>query len=95
MLPIFGSFLWHELRGHLRRPSTWLYFGILLLLEFATTSFVFLLGVDKVNAPFIVTVSYLAFVMIGEVITSALVGRSIPRDSDVRVHECLAVFHSR
>ncbi|MEP6780631.1 MAG: M1 family aminopeptidase [Gemmatimonadaceae bacterium] len=91
---MFGSLLRFELISHLRRPTTWLYFAILFLLAFGVVSSDIIttadaLGKVKRNSPFALAQNYVILVAIGQVITSALVGTSVLRDFDVRVHELL------
>lgn len=89
---MFGSLLWFELRGHLRRPSTWFYFGILFVWALAAASSEFIPGsggLVRLNSAFSLTQAYTTIVMFGQVITCALVGTAILRDFDVRVHELL------
>ncbi len=91
---MFGSLLRFELRGHLRRPTTWLYFTILFLLAFGILSSDVIqvaggLGKVKKNSPFALARAYVALLTIGQIITSALVGTAVLKDFDQRVHELL------
>ena len=74
-----------EVRFQLRRPSTWLYFGLLFLLAFGLvgTDAVSIGGIGHVhkNSPFMIAQSMIVLTAIGQVITSALVGTAILRDS--------------
>jgi ABC-2 type transport system permease protein len=83
-----------ELGFQLRRPSTYLYFGILFLLAFffiASDVVEIGGGVGRVmrNAPFTIAQTMLILTALGQVITSALVGTAILRDYEMKSHELL------
>ncbi len=91
---MFRTFLAFELRGHFRRPVTWLYVAIMFLLAFFATGTdaVFVgtaLGKVKKNSPFALAQLYAIVLAIGQIITSALVGTTVLRDVDAGVHELL------
>ncbi|HEY0778430.1 MAG TPA: M1 family aminopeptidase [Gemmatirosa sp.] len=91
---MFAQIFAFELRYQLRRPATWLYFTILFLLAFGllTSDAVGNVGgTGKVfkNAPFVLSQMTALLAIIGQVITSALVGTAILRDYENRTHELL------
>ena len=79
---MFGQLLTFELRGHFRRPTTWLYFAILFLLTFGILSSDVIqvagaLGKVKKNSPYALARAYVVLVTLGQIITSALVGTAV------------------
>ncbi len=79
-----------ELRYLLKRPATWVYFSILFLLGFffMTTDAVQLGGgIGKVmkNAPYVISQSIVILTFVGSIITTALAGTAILRDSEMQV----------
>ncbi|HKP30702.1 MAG TPA: M1 family aminopeptidase [Gemmatimonadales bacterium] len=91
---MFGTVFRYELRYHLRRPITWLYFAL-----FAAGSFMFmstdaiqLAGVSGQimrNSPWVIMRAELVVVTLGMIIIAGLVGSSILRDYQYRAHELL------
>jgi len=95
---MFGSLFRFELRGHLRRPVTWLYVAIMFLLAFFSTStdagtVGAALGKVKKNSPFAIAQTFGLLLAIGQVITGALVSSAVLRDFEAGVHEL--VFTTR
>ena len=91
---MFGPLFAFELRSHFRRPATWLYVGIMFALAFfAVSSDAIIVGVSlgkvKKNSPYSLAQLYAIVLAIGQIITSALVGTTVLRDYDARVHELL------
>ncbi len=91
---MFGALFAFELRGHFRRPVTWLYVAIMFLLAFfAVSSDAVLVGTAlgkvKKNSPYTLAQMYAIMLAIGQIITSALVGTTVLRDYDAGVHELL------
>ena len=91
---MFGPLFAFELRSHFRRPATWLYVGIMFTLAFFSVSSDAVivgaaLGKVKKNSPFALAQVYAIVLAIGQIITSALVGTTVLRDYDARVHELL------
>jgi ABC-type transport system involved in multi-copper enzyme maturation permease subunit len=95
---MFAPLFAFELRGHFRRPATWLYVAIVFLLAFfalSTDAVTVGTGLGKVkrNSPYALAQLYGVLLAIGQIITSALVGTTVLRDYDTGVHELL--FTSR
>ena len=91
---MFGALFAFELRGHFRRPVTWLYVAIIFLLAFFALSTEAVLvgtamGKVKKNSPYSLAQMYAILLTIGQIITSALVGTTVMRDYDAGVHELL------
>ena len=91
---MFGPLFLFELRSHFRRPATWLYLAIMFALAFfsVSTDAVIVgaaLGKVKKNSPFALAQVYAIVLAIGQIVTSALVGTTVLRDYDARVHELL------
>ncbi|QJR34505.1 ABC transporter permease/M1 family aminopeptidase [Gemmatimonas groenlandica] len=91
---MFGTLFAFELRGHFRRPATWLYVAIVFLLAFfaISTDAVLVgpaLGKVKRNSPYALAQMYAIMLAIGQIITSALVGTTVLRDYEAGVHELL------
>jgi ABC-type transport system involved in multi-copper enzyme maturation permease subunit len=91
---MFGPLFAFELRSHFRRPATWLYVAIMFALAFfAISSDAVIVGTAlgkvKRNSPYSLTQLYAILLAIGQIITSALVGTTVLRDYDARVHELL------
>ena len=95
---MFGPLFAFELRGHFRRPTTWLYVAIMFFLAFFALSTEAVLtgaamGKVKKNSPYALAQMYAIMLAIGQIITSALVGSSVLRDFEAGVHEL--VFTTR
>ncbi len=95
---MFGALFAFELRGHFRRPVTWLYVLIVFALAFFGTSSDALvvgsaLGKVKKNSPFALAQLFSILLAIGQVITGSLVSSAVLRDFDDGVHEL--VFTTR
>ncbi|MEP6834388.1 MAG: ABC transporter permease [Gemmatimonas sp.] len=95
---MFPQLFAFELRGHFRRPVTWLYVAILFALAFFAISTDAVLVVDglgkvKKNSPFAIAQLFGILLAIGQVITGALVSSAILRDFEDGVHEL--VFTTR
>lgn len=91
---MFGPLFAFELRSHFRRPATWLYVAIMFAIAFFSVSSDAVvvgvaLGKVKKNSPFTLAQVYAITLAIGQIITSALVGTTVLRDYDARVHELL------
>ncbi|HET9983091.1 MAG TPA: ABC transporter permease, partial [Longimicrobiales bacterium] len=91
---MFGTVFRFELRYHLRRPSTYLYFAMLFLMAF------FFVASDAVeiggatgkvmkNSPYVLARVMGVLMAIGQVITTALVGNAVLRDYQYGTHELL------
>ncbi|MEZ4451558.1 MAG: M1 family aminopeptidase [Nannocystaceae bacterium] len=83
-----------ELRYHLRRPVTWIYFGVVFLLAFAfiSTDAVQIAGTTAQvheNSPATLNWSVMILTIVGTVITSAIAGTAILRDFELKAHELL------
>lgn len=95
---MFRQLLAFELRGHFRRPVTWLYVAILFLLAFFALSSDAIvvgsaLGKVKRNSPYNLASMFAILLAIGQVITGALVSSAVLRDFEAGVHEL--VFTTR
>jgi len=95
---MFGTMFHFELRGHFRRPVTWLYVAIVFALAFFATSTDAVLvgsalGKVKKNSPYGIAQLFVILLAIGQVITGALVSSAVLRDFDDGVHEL--VFTTR
>ncbi|MDX1494788.1 MAG: hypothetical protein R3253_12040, partial [Longimicrobiales bacterium] len=95
---MFGPILRFELTYHLRRPVTWLYFGVLFLLSLFLISseavvVVGAAGLVKRNSPYALAQATAAVTALGTVITVAIVGTSLLRDFRVKTHELLFTTH--
>lgn len=91
---MFRSLFAFEVRGHFRRPVTWLYVTIMFALAFFATSTDALivgsaLGKVKRNSPFSLSQLFTTLLAVGQVITGALVSSAVLRDFDAGVHEML------
>ena len=91
---MFGTIYRFEVRYHLTRPVTYLYFTIFFLLAFlfTTTDAVTMSGGSGQvmrNAPWVVAQAMLLLVAIGQVIVTGLVGSTVLRDYQYRTHELL------
>ncbi len=74
-----------ELKYRLQRPATYIYFTILLILGFisSTTDFVQIIsgaGKVKANAPYVISQFYLVYAALGMLIISAIMGVPVLRD---------------
>ncbi|MCB9703713.1 MAG: ABC transporter permease [Myxococcales bacterium] len=81
-----------ELRYHLRRPVTWIYFGVLALLAFGfmSTDAVHIGGASSRvndNSPNVINWSVMILTIFGMVMTSAIAGTAILRDFELKAHE--------
>ena len=88
MLPVFLF----EIRYRLRQSSTYIFFGMLLLLAFGfiASDVVQVIGGDaqiKRNAPLVLTRMMIVLTIFGTLLSSALVGTSVLRDFEYRTHE--------
>lgn len=95
---MFRPILRFELTYHLRRPVTWLYFGILFLFSLFLVSseavvVVGAAGLVKRNSPYALAQATAALTAIGTVITVAIVGTSLLRDFRFKTHELLFTTH--
>jgi ABC-2 type transport system permease protein len=95
---MFWTILRFELRYHLRRPSTYLFFLMLFLAAFFSiasdaVNLVGARGNVMKNAPFVLAESMTVLTAFGQVITTALVGTAILRDFQIKSHEL--VFTTR
>jgi len=89
---MFGAVYRFELRYHLTRPITWLYFVL-----FAAGAFAFVStdtigiaggsGMVMRNAPSVIVRTMLLIVVLGQIVVSGLVGSSVLRDYQHRTHE--------
>lgn len=89
---VFGAVYRFELRYHLARPVTWLYFA-----AFAAGSFAFMSsdtialagGSGQVmrNAPWVLVRAMLLIVVLGQIVVAGLVGGSVMRDYQTGSHE--------
>jgi ABC-type transport system involved in multi-copper enzyme maturation permease subunit len=90
---MFREIFRFEVGYHLRRPSTYLFFGILFVLAFLTIASDALSGGAGTrvlrNSPYEISRSMLILTMIGQVITAALAGTAILRDHDHKTHELI------
>jgi ABC-type transport system involved in multi-copper enzyme maturation permease subunit len=91
---MFGAVYRFELRYHLTRPVTWLYFAIFAFGAFAlmTTDTIAIVGGTgqvKRNAPWVLVQAMLLIVTLGQIVVAGLVGNSVLRDYQVRAHELL------
>ncbi|MHB1328318.1 MAG: ABC transporter permease/M1 family aminopeptidase, partial [Gemmatimonadales bacterium] len=83
-----------EVRYHLTRPVTYLYFAVFFLLAFfiVSTDVATVSGAGgqvKRNAPYFVANTMMLLVAIGQVIVTGLVGTAVLRDYQYRTHELL------
>ncbi|NNF13301.1 MAG: hypothetical protein HKN72_08765 [Gemmatimonadetes bacterium] len=95
---MFWPILRFELTYHLRRPVTWLYFGVLFLLSLFLVSseavaVVGAAGLVKRNSPYALAQATSILTALGTVITVAIVGTSLLRDFRVKTHELLFTTH--
>ena len=90
---MFWTVLRFELAYHRRRPSTYLYFGLLFLIAFFTLASdsiqIVGAGREMKNSPYALAVTLTLLTAFGQVITTALVGTAILRDVQVKAHELL------
>jgi ABC-type transport system involved in multi-copper enzyme maturation permease subunit len=91
---MLGTIYKFELEYHLRRPVTYLYVFVFLLLSFlfTGTDIVRMVGANaqvKVNSPAVLAQLQLLVVLVGQMILTALVGTSVLRDYQVGAHELL------
>ncbi len=91
---MFGTIFRFEIRYHLTRPVTYLYFAIFFLLSFlltATDAVTISGGSGQVmrNAPWVIAQAMLILVAVGQVIVTGLVGTTVLRDYQYRTHELL------
>src|SRR5688572_27610269 len=91
---MFGTVFRYELRYHLRRPITWLYFALFAVgsFMFMSTDAIQLAGVSGQimrNSPWVIMRAELLVVTLGMIIVAGLVGSSILRDYQFRAHELL------
>lgn len=91
---MFGAVYRFELRYHLSRPVTWLYFTLFAVGAFAliatdTVAIVGGTGQVKRNAPWVLVQAQLLIVTLGQIVVAGLVGSAVLRDYQVRAHELL------
>ena len=91
---MFWAILGFELRYHLRRLTTLLFFAVLFLLAFfAVASNAVLIGngVGQVfkNSPYVIAQAMTILTAVGQVITTGIVGTAILRDHTLGSHELL------
>lgn len=89
---MFGAVYRFELRYHLTRPITGVYFALFAVGAFAwmsTDTIALAGGAGQVmrNAPWVIVNSMLLVVMLGQIVVAGLVGNSVLRDYQVRAHE--------
>ena len=89
---MFGTIFLFELRYHLRRPSTWLFFALLFLFGFFMVaseggSLTGSAAQVKRNAPYVIALGMVIFTAVGQVITTGLMGTAVLRDFQLRIHE--------
>ena len=89
---MFGAIYRFELRYHLTRPITWLYFVLFLAGAFAfvSTDTIAIAGGSGLvmrNAPVVIVRTMLLIVVLGQIVVSGLVGSSMLRDYQYRTHE--------
>ena len=83
-----------ELRYQLKRPTTWLFFVIFLLMAFFMTASEAVFNVGGTgqihrNAPFVMATGMAVLTAIGQVITTALAGTAVLRDAQLGTQELL------
>ncbi|MDO7853617.1 ABC transporter permease/M1 family aminopeptidase [Hymenobacter convexus] len=96
---MFLPILLFELKYRLRRPATWIYFGLLFLMAFLLvtaagggfgTGVNVSLGGDgqtvKINSPFSVNITTAILSVFGVIIASSLMGNPVYRDFEYRTH---------
>jgi len=93
---MFWPILRFELRYHLKRPVTYLYFAIFFLLSFftiASEAMELATGLVKRNSPYGMAQLVVMATAVGQVITTAVAGTALLRDFEHRSHEL--VFTTR
>lgn len=93
---MFWPILLFELRYHLKRPVTYLYFAIFFLLSFFTMSseaMELATGLVKRNSPYGMAQLVVMATAVGQVVTTAVAGTALLRDFEHRSHEL--VFTTR
>ncbi|WP_375438336.1 M1 family aminopeptidase [uncultured Hymenobacter sp.] len=96
---MFLSILLFELKYRLRRPATWIYFGLLALMTFLLVTAAgggfgsavrVGLGGDgqsvKINSPFSLQIVFTIISVFGIIIASSLMGNPVYRDFEYRTH---------
>ncbi len=96
---MFLPILLFELKYRLKRPATWIYFGLLFLMAFLLvtaagggfgTGINISLGGDgqavKINSPFSVNITVTILSVFGTIIASSLMGNPVYRDFEYRTH---------
>jgi ABC-2 type transport system permease protein len=91
---MLGTIYKFELQYHLKRPVTYLYVFVFLLLSFMITAseVVTMTGASaqvKINAPVVLAQLQLITVLVGQMMLTALVGTTVLRDYQVGAHELL------
>ncbi|MGE0553009.1 MAG: M1 family aminopeptidase [Gemmatimonadales bacterium] len=91
---MFGTLLRYEIRYHLTRPITWLYFALFLAGSFAVaaTDMIQAVGASGLvmrNAPWVIVRATLLVVTVGQIIVAGLVGSAILRDYQYQTHELI------
>lgn len=93
-MSMFAAVYRFELRFHLTRPITWLYFVIFAAGAFAmmsTDTIAIAGGSGQVmrNAPWVIARAMLLIVVLGQIFIAGLVGNAVLRDYQVKAHELL------
>lgn len=93
-MKMFGAVYRFELRYHLTRAITWIYFALFVVGSFTwmTTDTIALAGGSGQvmrNAPWVIVRSMFLIVVLGQIFVAGLVGNSVLRDYQVRAHELL------
>ena len=86
---MFRQILSFELAYRFRRPATWIYFSILLLLAFGSMcsdNIVFGAGNVHKNGPFSIAVMMVVFAAFGMLITSAIFSVAVQRDFELNTY---------
>ena len=91
-MTMFGSIYRFELRYHLTRPITWLYYVLFVAGSFAfvSTDTIAIAGGSGMvmrNAPSVIVRAMFLIVVLGQIVVSGLVGSSVLRDYQVQAHE--------
>ena len=93
-LRVFLTVFLFELRYQLKRPTTWLFFVIFLLMAFFMTASEAVFNVGGTgqihrNAPFVMATAMAVLTAIGQVITTAMAGTAVLRDAQLGTQELL------
>ena len=95
---MFWTVLTFEVKYHIKRPVTYLYFAVLFLMGFflISSDVVQIVGgvaLVKRNGPYALAQAVLVLTMLGVLFSVAIVGTSLLRDFRFRVHELLFTTH--